>query len=140
MTTPARPYFTLTVEAGPGTALVRIAGDLDYDTSDELTERAHALLAAEPTPRELHLDCAQLRMCDSMGLSTLLMLHRGTSARGITLHLDAVPPFLERMLDITGTRQLFVLEAAPRESERTSTDETAVAPRPGGRTKGDCGQ
>ncbi|MFH9471284.1 STAS domain-containing protein [Streptomyces clavifer] len=102
------PPFTLTTEPGPGTVRLRLVGDLDYDTSEQLVERAHDCLAAEPGLRDLFLDCAQLRLCDSMGVSSLLLIHRGTSSRGVGLHLENPPDFLRRILDVTGILPLFV--------------------------------
>lgn len=119
------PPLTLTVEAGTGVAHLRLAGDLDYDTSDELTRRGDACLADHPQLRELHLDCAELRLCDSMGLSVMLMLYRRTSARDIALHLDNVPPFLERMLHLTGIRHLFApSRQEPQQVQQAHAEET----------------
>lgn len=126
---PSRP-FTLIVEAGPGTARLQLVGDLDYDTSGELTRRADACLTEFPDLRELHLDCARLRVCDSMGVATLLMIHRRTSARKTALHLDNPPPFLERILDLTGIRQLFVHAPSSQQDEQTHTNEAAPTSHP----------
>ncbi|MGW2478091.1 STAS domain-containing protein [Streptomyces sp. NPDC001665] len=101
------PPLSLTVETGEGTTRLRLAGVLDYDTSDAFGIRATACVDADPTPAELRLDCAGLRLCDSMGLAALLMIHRRSAARGITIVLDDPPPSMERMLRITGTRHLF---------------------------------
>ncbi|WP_328904104.1 STAS domain-containing protein [Streptomyces sp. NBC_00441] len=101
------PSLSLTVETAEGTTRLRLAGVLDYDTSDAFGAGATACVDADPAPAELRLDCAGLRLCDSMGLAALLMIHRRTVARGITLLLDDPPPSMERMLRITGTRHLF---------------------------------
>ncbi|TRV80821.1 STAS domain-containing protein [Streptomyces sp. 130] len=113
------PPLRLTVETGEKTTWLRLAGVLDHDTSEEFGARATACLDAGPGPAELRLDCAKLRLCDSMGLAALLMIHRRTSARGITLVLDDPPASMERMLRITGTRHLF----APRAEETGGPDE-----------------
>ncbi|MFE2021772.1 STAS domain-containing protein [Streptomyces sp. NPDC059499] len=126
---PSRP-FTLVVEAGPGTARLSLVGDLDYDTSGELTRQADACLTEFPDLRELHLDCARLRLCDSMGVSTLLMVHRRTSERDVALHLDNPPPFLERVLDLTGIRKLFVYAPPSQQDEQTHTNEAAPSSHP----------
>ncbi|MFF9687222.1 STAS domain-containing protein [Streptomyces sp. NPDC014623] len=119
MTERPRPPLTLAVEAGPGAVRLRLTGDLDYDTNEQLVERAQACLAADPGLRDLFLDCSGLRLCDSMGVSGLLLIHRGTTSRGVVLHLEHPPAFLRRILDITGTLQLFVLDGAePEESGR----------------------
>ncbi|MGC4948778.1 STAS domain-containing protein [Streptomyces sp. DT224] len=113
------PPLRLTVETGEGTTRLHLAGVLDYDTSDLFGARATACADADPRPAELRLDCAKLRFCDSMGLATLLMIHRRTAARGITLVLDDPPASMERMLRITGTRHLF----APGTADAGSRDE-----------------
>ncbi|MEU7337754.1 STAS domain-containing protein [Streptomyces sp. NPDC007074] len=122
MTALPRPSFTLTAEAGPGTAHLHLVGELDYETSDELLQHTDRCLAGQPDLTDLHLDCTELRFCDSMGLSTLLTIHRKTTARHIRLHLDNPPPFLERVLNTTGVRQLFPQTYASRRTEQALAD------------------
>ncbi|MGW0800134.1 STAS domain-containing protein [Streptomyces sp. NPDC002692] len=122
MTALPHPSFTLTVEAGPGTAHLHLVGELDYETSDELLQHTDRCLAGQPDLTDLHLDCTQLRFCDSMGLSTLLTIHRKTTARHIRLHLDNPPQFLERILNTTGVRQLFPQTYASRRTEQALAD------------------
>ncbi|MEU5715327.1 STAS domain-containing protein [Streptomyces sp. NPDC020403] len=124
MTEFPRSSFTLTAEAGPRTVRLRLAGDLDHDTSERLVERALGCLAADPGPRELLLDCSRLRLCDSMGLSALLMVHRATTSRGVGLRLESPPDFLRRILEITGISELFGSEAAGRQPEQA--EDTAA--------------
>ncbi|MFE0677347.1 STAS domain-containing protein [Streptomyces sp. NPDC058867] len=103
---------------GPHALVVAVGGDLDYDTGDTfLTLVACALdtHAREhgPTLRHLRLDCADLGLVDSVGLSTLLMLRRRTHPAGIALHLDNRPLQLARLLDITGTGGYLTESRAP---------------------------
>ncbi|MEU0135584.1 STAS domain-containing protein [Streptomyces sp. NPDC006296] len=118
MTDLSCPPFTLDVEARPGVVRLGLVGDLDYDTSEQLVERAEGCLAAGSAPQALVLDCSRLRMCDSSGVSALLLIHRGTEARGVVLHLEGAPDFLRRTLDVTGTGHLFVLDGAVVGGER----------------------
>ncbi|MFP8882942.1 MULTISPECIES: STAS domain-containing protein [Streptomyces] len=113
MTPMHRPSFALAAETGPGTARLRVTGDLDHETTGELVGAVRLHLGARPAPDDLHLDFAALSTCDSTGLSGLLLVHRLAGARGTRLHLDNRPPFLERLLDITGT--LEYLTAPPGE-------------------------
>ncbi|MFJ6855197.1 STAS domain-containing protein [Streptomyces sp. NPDC091271] len=122
------PPLTVEIEAGPGAVRLRLVGDLDFDSSDLLVERAQVCLAADPGPRDLFLDCSGLRLCDSMGVSSLLLIHRGTASRGVALHLENPPAFLRRILDVTGTARLFVLEGAGRRTEQ----EEGTPPAPPG--------
>ncbi|MEU1122749.1 STAS domain-containing protein [Streptomyces sp. NPDC005899] len=116
------------MEAGPGAARLRLTGDLDHDTSDQFVERAQACLAADPGLRDLFLDCAGLRVCDSTGVAGLLLLHRGTSARGIGLHLESPPASLRRTLDVTGIARIFTQGGGGRQAEpATDSHSTAEA-------------
>ncbi|MFI2783495.1 STAS domain-containing protein [Streptomyces sp. ALB3] len=129
MTERPSPPLTLGVEAGPGAARLCLAGDLDYDTSEQFVERARACLDDDPALRDLFLECSGLRLCDSMGVSSLLLVHRGTTSRGVVLHLEHPPAFLRRILDVTGTLQLFALDGAGRQDEQEEE---------GGRTPADA--
>jgi anti-anti-sigma factor len=85
------------------TALIRLDGDLDYDTGDELLGALTRKLSDTTGLGELHLDCTKLDFCDSWGLSVLLMIHRRVAAMGATLHLDNRREPLERLLERTHT-------------------------------------
>ncbi|MYX07432.1 STAS domain-containing protein [Streptomyces sp. SID8375] len=100
------------------TAHLHLSGDLDHTTADELLALAVRQIAAQPGLRDLHLNCAQVRACDPMGLSVLPALHRRTSAAGIHLHLDDRPPALDRLLTVTGT--LGPLASPPGRSSSTT--------------------
>ncbi|MFJ4467837.1 STAS domain-containing protein [Streptomyces sp. NPDC089424] len=95
----------------PHTLTVRVAGELDYDTSGDLTEAVAEQLAEAGPVRDVRLDFRDLTWLDSTGLSALLMVHRRTSALGARLHLDNRPDVLERMLRMTNV--LEHLTAAP---------------------------
>ncbi|MFJ4811651.1 STAS domain-containing protein [Streptomyces longwoodensis] len=93
--------FVLTVLRDPATLTVRVSGELDYDTSDDLLRAVVEHLTEPCGFRDVRLDFRDLRYIDSTGLSALLMIHRRTSAAGALLHLDHRPDFLERMLTMT---------------------------------------
>ncbi|MFJ8887921.1 STAS domain-containing protein [Streptomyces sp. NPDC102402] len=112
------PPLTLAAESVPGAVRLRLVGDLDYDTGDQLVERARECLAGRPGPRDLFLDCERLRLCDSTGLSSLLLIHRATTSQGVALHLENPPGFLRKILDVTGTGELFVLDGEERQAEQ----------------------
>ncbi|MEU0698209.1 STAS domain-containing protein [Streptomyces niveus] len=85
------------------TVCVSIEGDLDYDSSQQLLDETREQLSRHTGTRHLRLDCSRLVTCDSMGLATLLAVHRATDAAGVRLHLDGRPASLERILRLTGT-------------------------------------
>ncbi|MEU6812826.1 STAS domain-containing protein [Streptomyces sp. NPDC046831] len=105
MTTPQPQPFSLSVDAGPPSAVLRVAGGLDYETHGELVKSVTSLLTWHPL-RELTLDLSRLDAVDSSGLSALLLIRRRTDEAGVVLRLDRRPAVLERLLDRTGTLEL----------------------------------
>ncbi|WP_097977047.1 STAS domain-containing protein [Streptomyces sp. gb14] len=103
MTTHPEQHLQLTTVDTRHTIRIEIRGDLDYLSTDALVEEATTQLANRPDLTDLHLGCAGLEAIDSMGLSTLLMIHRRTSVAGVRLHLDDRPATLDRLLHLTGT-------------------------------------
>ncbi|MFE6286061.1 STAS domain-containing protein [Streptomyces sp. NPDC057877] len=92
-----------TVLTEAGDVCVRVVGDLDWDTADELTKVAREHLETGIPSRALRLDFTDLAICDSTGLTALLMIHRCAVATGHRLRLDHRPEHLERLLELTGT-------------------------------------
>ncbi|MFJ5228534.1 STAS domain-containing protein [Kitasatospora sp. NPDC088391] len=91
----------------PATAIadvtVRIDGELDHESCEDLLRAVADHLAAAPAARAVRLDCGGMTLCDSMGLSALLQIRRDTAAAGLRLLLDHRPAHLDRLLRLTGT-------------------------------------
>ncbi|MFJ3231156.1 STAS domain-containing protein [Streptomyces sp. NPDC086787] len=130
--------FTVGIAHEPGTLAVRVAGELDYDTSDDLVRAVVDQLTPHAGLRDVHLDFDQLTWIDSTGLSALLMIHRRTTAIGATLRLDNRPECLERMLRVTNVLDHLTTpttradEPGPEQDERAAgtatTGERATGP------------
>lgn len=103
-------------------AYVRITGDLDYESVDELVTSASRLLAEHVELTELHLDFSELAFLDSAALSGLLLIHRRTSHAGVELFLDHRPAFLDRVLQVTGLFAHFV----PSDADADGRDSDLV--------------
>ncbi|OBH89165.1 STAS domain-containing protein [Mycobacterium sp. E2733] len=95
--------LSLNVATTGRSACVQVSGDLVYETVDALVDAVGQLLGRQPTLTDLHLDLSGLAICDSAGLSALLLVHRRSCQAGVQLHLDRRPRFLDRILDVTGT-------------------------------------
>ncbi|MES4891206.1 STAS domain-containing protein [Streptomyces sp. NPDC096012] len=93
--------FSLTVTTEPTTLTVYVAGELDYDTGDDLVTAFAGHLGRHPAPREVRLDFRHLTWIDSSGLAALLMIHRHAGAVGAELRLDNRPGFLDDRLRLT---------------------------------------
>jgi len=81
---------------------MRLTGDLDYESVDEFVDTSSHLLAQQVDLVDLHLDFSELTFLDSAALSGLLLIQRRTSHSNVELHLDNRPPFLDRVLQVTG--------------------------------------
>ncbi|MFG2319913.1 STAS domain-containing protein [Streptomyces tendae] len=85
------------------TVRLALTGDLDHDTCGDLLRQVRLALREHEGAEELRLDCGELGAVDSMGLSTLLQIHREACLDGIGFRLDDIGPVLKRLLDLTGT-------------------------------------
>jgi anti-anti-sigma factor len=103
-------------------ATLRVVGDLDYLTIDDLVDTASQLLAQQVGLVNLHLDLSGLTFLDSAALSGLLLIRRRTTQSDVQLHLDHRPPFLDRVLHVTGLFQHFVSS----DSDAEAGDQTGV--------------
>jgi anti-anti-sigma factor len=87
---------------------VRLAGNLVNENADLLLDAIIEELSVHPGARELHVDCADVDLCDSRGLSVLLMLRRRTETLGIELHVANRRQALRQLLERTGTAAYLV--------------------------------
>ncbi|MEU8760311.1 STAS domain-containing protein [Streptomyces sp. NPDC048659] len=130
MNTPEH-LFTIEAVTAPGGSLrVTLAGDLAWDSADELADAVRACLGPETS--DLRVDCARLTLCDSMGLSALLALHRLAGTAGVPLRLDRRPPFLDRLLLLTGTHEHLTGRSEGLEPEGDAPSGATERPRPAG--------
>ena len=86
-----------------GAGLLLLAGELDYGSGDVLLSAVAQWLEATAEVRELRIDCAALRFCDSWGLSVFLTIHREVTSRGARLSLENRNDSLNRLLARTNT-------------------------------------
>ncbi|MET7288961.1 STAS domain-containing protein [Streptomyces sp. NPDC005573] len=117
--------FTVKVLPDPTTLSVRVSGELDYDTSDDFVHVVTGHLSGQERLRDLRLDFRELTLIDSTGLSALLMIHRRTSAAGVTLHLDNRPERLDRILRLTDVLE-HLTAPAPRAGDPGLADDGDV--------------
>jgi len=101
----APPAFALErLPAPPEVLALRLAGELDVATSDELREQFEGAGEA----RAIVLDLAEVVFMDSSTLRELLRAQAGVRERGGVLVLAAAQPAVVRLLELTGTGELFV--------------------------------
>ncbi|MGY0005393.1 STAS domain-containing protein [Micromonospora sp. I033] len=101
------PAQLLTIEVDQldgGRVRLRLTGELDFDTAPELVVAAAEL--RRDGYQELLLDFAGVALCDSSGLSALVVIHRA-GAGAVRLH--GVSPQLRQLLDRTGLAELLAV-------------------------------
>ncbi|MEU9130541.1 STAS domain-containing protein [Kitasatospora sp. NPDC048540] len=98
----------LTVSAHPWESgvLVRPDGELDHETAEPLERALHAARTAGPGGRTV-VDCEGLLFCDSTGLNLLLNARSAAREGGGDLVLARPVPMVARMLEVTGTQEVF---------------------------------
>ncbi|WNV87280.1 STAS domain-containing protein [Umezawaea sp. Da 62-37] len=86
------------VEHTGGRAVVAVGGALDVTTSAGL----EAVLLALAAESDVLIDLRALEFADSSGLSAFVAAYKCGLRHGRTVTLDPVPPFLVRVLGVTG--------------------------------------
>jgi anti-sigma B factor antagonist len=88
-------------------AVLKLCGELDADTSAKL----HATLAdllGRPVPR-IVVDLADLKFCDSVGLSAFITSKQVITARGGWLSFASASPFLLSLMGTVGLSRYFAI-------------------------------
>ena len=91
----------------PDVAVLRLTGELDADTAMTL----HAMLAdllIRPIPR-IVVDLADLKFCDSVGLSAFITSKQVIAARGGWLSFAGANPFLSQLMETVGLSRYFAI-------------------------------
>jgi anti-sigma B factor antagonist len=101
------PSTQLTVRL-VGDRLVRVDGELDIRTCDEL-ERVTG--AAADRGGRVVLDLSGLTFCDSTGLASLVRLHKRATAADGELVLRSPAPRVRDLITLTGLDQLLAIES-----------------------------
>ena len=96
--------ITITTRRDGDTAVVVLSGELDLHSSGDLT--AAITRALDDTPREIGIDARGLSFADSAGLRALLLARSDAEERGVALRLTHVSDPLDRLLEMTGLREI----------------------------------
>lgn len=126
MTEHAPTGCSLEITGRPATWTVRVVGELDHDTSDDLVDTVVAHLRSRPRPRVVRLDFSGLTWIDSSGLSALLMIHRYTSSLGADLCLDNRPAVLDHRLLLTDILGHLTRPVPPADGREAGADGGAT--------------
>ncbi|QEU89743.1 anti-sigma factor antagonist [Streptomyces kanamyceticus] len=110
------------VEHDRGRRLIILCGDLDLDAAQRL--RPDLCVALNHAPEGIDLDLRDVDFCDCSGLNVLLALRRQAVKAGKTIVIRAASPTVDRVLELTGVRGLFMpLPEAEAEVEVENEDD-----------------
>lgn len=105
--------FSVVVHNQGGASVVAVSGELDLRTSPEVEER---LASAFDAGAELViLDLRQIEFMDSTGLRVLLGAHQRANESGRRFALVRGADQVERVLTLTGVRDLLTVVDSPEE-------------------------
>jgi anti-sigma B factor antagonist len=94
--------FDIEMTAEAGDVVAHLAGELDLSVRSDVVERVMGALAEQrPAPDRLVVDLGEVSFCDSSGLGALLDIQRIAGDSGVSLALRAVPPAVDRLLELT---------------------------------------
>jgi RNA polymerase sigma-B factor len=106
---PADAPETLTVVARPeadGRLCVRVFGEVDRDNADRLRTAVQAAVGRARPGTPVTLDLTRMPMLDAAGIAALLAVHQAARARGVQLRAVGLQPFVRRIAEISGLREL----------------------------------
>lgn len=105
--------FTVDMHNEGGAAVVAVSGELDLRTSPEL--EAQLIRAFEAGAELVILDLRQIEFMDSTGLRVVLSAHQRAHETGRRFALVPGADQVERVLTLTGVRDLLTVVDAPEE-------------------------
>jgi anti-sigma B factor antagonist len=87
--------------------VIRLTGDIDLVVKDELMARFDAAVAAAATDGHVvRVDLGEVTFMDSTGFSCIANALRALEPVGGTIVLLRTPPFVRRVLELTGLDHL----------------------------------
>lgn len=97
---------------------IRLSGELDHHTAEELREQVTSTLAAHPI-KHIVLNLQQLTFMDSSGLGVILGRYKQIKAIGGEMVVCAISPSIKRLFDMSGLFKIIRLEPDEQKALRT---------------------
>ena len=96
--------LTITTRRDAATTVVILSGELDMHSSELLSAALETVLGGGSD--EIGIDARGLTFTDSAGLRSLLVARDAADEAGVLLRLTHVSEHLDRLLEITGLREV----------------------------------
>jgi anti-anti-sigma factor len=111
------PNFRIDMLDGDFGTTIKLAGELDSATCDDLVSRFEAAIPALGG-RELVIDLGEVTFIDSSGMRAIIAIERRAGEEGVTLRLTRPPPEVIELLQITGITDRVALKPHADEPSR----------------------
>ncbi|NGQ94647.1 anti-sigma F factor antagonist [Brevibacillus sp. SYP-B805] len=82
--------------------VVRLQGELDHHTAEELRTKVDGVLTNHPDIRHLVLSLADLAFMDSSGIGVILGRYKQISARAGEMVVCSINPMIYRIFEMSG--------------------------------------
>jgi anti-sigma B factor antagonist len=105
-----RESLVISTRREGSTAQLELDGELDLYSSPRLTSTVDELL--ESLPAVIEIDASGLTFADSAGLRAFLVSQKDAEAAGVELRVTKVSEPLDRVLEMTGLRDVLGAPAA----------------------------
>jgi anti-sigma B factor antagonist len=96
--------ITITTRRDGDSAVIEVSGELDLHSSGDLASAISLVL--DDSPSDIGIDAGGLSFADSAGLRALLLARNDAEAQGVPLRLTKVSDPLDRLLEMTGLREI----------------------------------
>ncbi len=105
--------LSATVRTEAGGPVVRVVGEIDFDSAPLLHAVLREALATSPAAPYVVVDLARVGFCDSAGLDVLIRARREALAQGRVVRLRAPSEAVAQVLRLTGVGEIFPVDPAP---------------------------
>jgi anti-anti-sigma factor len=114
---PALPQLTIITEHHGRRSVLKLLGELDLCSADDLRRALDAVLE-QRDPQRLTMDLSALTFADCAGLSVLVWARNSLAERGHELVITGCQPIVRRLLILTGLATYLGLSASGEETPR----------------------
>lgn len=101
--------LTIEFETKNDVLCIRLAGELDHHTADELREKATAIIEKHEI-RHIVLNLEQLAFMDSSGLGVILGRYKQIKQVHGEMFVCAISPSIQRLFDMSGLFKIIKME------------------------------
>ena len=113
----------INMETKQDVLVVRLQGELDHHTSDELRTKVDEVLKKDEGIRHLVLSLADLQFMDSSGIGVILGRYKQIAARSGEMVVCSINPTITRIFEMSGLFKVIKF----RESEAEALHVLGVA-------------